>query len=42
VVDYYRTANANDGGAFLTSRRSVAIVAEAHAALAGIAAGSPG
>ena len=34
VVDYYRTSNANDGGAFGTSRRSDAIVAEAHAALA--------
>jgi cysteine desulfurase family protein (TIGR01976 family) len=34
VVDYYRTSNANDGGAFGTSRRSDAIVAEARAALA--------
>ncbi len=34
VADYYRTSNANDGGAFLTSRRSVAIVADGHAALA--------
>ncbi len=34
VVAYYRTSNANDGGAFVTSRRSDAIVAEAHAALA--------
>lgn len=42
VVGYYRTSNANDGGAFLTSRRSVALVAEAHAALADLLnAGSP-
>ncbi|MBF6606239.1 MAG: cysteine desulfurase-like protein [Chloroflexi bacterium] len=34
VVGYYRTSNANDGGAFLTSQRSDAIVTEAHAALA--------
>ena len=34
VVDYYRTSNANDGGAFVTSQRSVAIVADAHAAIA--------
>ena len=34
IVGYYRTSNANDGGAFGTSRRSDAIVAEAHAALA--------
>jgi cysteine desulfurase family protein (TIGR01976 family) len=34
VVGYYRTSNANDGGAFVTSQRSDAIVAEAHAALA--------
>jgi cysteine desulfurase family protein (TIGR01976 family) len=34
VVDYYRTSNANDGGAFLTSQRSVAVVADGHAALA--------
>ncbi len=34
VLGYYRTSNANDGGAFITSRRSDAIVAEAHAALA--------
>jgi cysteine desulfurase family protein (TIGR01976 family) len=34
VADYYRTSNANHGGAFETSRRSDAIVAEAHAALA--------
>jgi cysteine desulfurase family protein (TIGR01976 family) len=34
VGDYYLTANANHGGHFATSRRSDAIVAEAHAALA--------
>jgi cysteine desulfurase family protein (TIGR01976 family) len=34
VIGYYRTSNANDGGAFATSRRSDAIVAEAYAALA--------
>src|SRR5688572_2277545 len=33
VVDYYRTSNANSGGDFATSRRSDAIVDEAHAAL---------
>ena len=34
VAEYYRTSNANDGGAFLTSRRSVAVVADGHAAVA--------
>jgi cysteine desulfurase family protein (TIGR01976 family) len=34
VSSYYRTANANHDGPFLTSRRSDAILAEAHAALA--------
>ncbi|HEU4672240.1 MAG TPA: cysteine desulfurase-like protein [Candidatus Limnocylindrales bacterium] len=34
VVGYYETANANDGGAFETSERSDAIVAEAHAGVA--------
>ena len=34
VAGYYREANANHGGAFLTSQRSDAIVADAHAALA--------
>ena len=34
VSRYYRESNANHGGAFLTSQRSDAIVAEAHAALA--------
>jgi cysteine desulfurase family protein (TIGR01976 family) len=34
VAGYYREANANHDGPFLTSRRSDAIVADAHAALA--------
>lgn len=34
VADYYRESNANHDGAFLTSRRSDALVEEAHAALA--------
>ncbi|HJW22891.1 MAG TPA: cysteine desulfurase-like protein [Candidatus Limnocylindrales bacterium] len=34
VADYYRRSNANHGGAFATSRRSDAIVDEAHAAVA--------
>lgn len=34
VADYYRRSNANHGGAFATSRRSDAIVGEAHAAVA--------
>ena len=34
VVDYYRTSNANDGGAFATSERSMAIVADGHLAIA--------
>jgi cysteine desulfurase family protein (TIGR01976 family) len=34
VVRYYETSNANDGGAFDTSRESDAIVDEAHAAVA--------
>jgi cysteine desulfurase family protein (TIGR01976 family) len=34
VAGYYRTANANHGGAFATSRRSDAIVVEAHDAIA--------
>jgi cysteine desulfurase family protein (TIGR01976 family) len=33
VADYYRSANANHGGAFATSQRSDAIVDEAHAAI---------
>ena len=32
VGDYYREMNANEGGAFVTSRRSDAMSAEAHAA----------
>src|SRR5262249_13335023 len=32
--DYYRTSNANHDGAFLTSRRSDALVHEAHVAMA--------
>ena len=31
VSTYYRTSNANHEGPFLTSRRSDAVVAEAHA-----------
>ena len=34
MADYYRSANANDGGAFLTSERSVARVAAARQAVA--------
>jgi cysteine desulfurase family protein (TIGR01976 family) len=34
VADYYRSANANHGGAFATSHRSDAIVVEAHDAIA--------
>ncbi|HUG47185.1 MAG TPA: cysteine desulfurase-like protein [Candidatus Limnocylindria bacterium] len=34
MTDYYRTSNANDGGAFLTSRRSVERVEEARQAVA--------
>jgi cysteine desulfurase family protein (TIGR01976 family) len=34
VSRYYRESNANHGGAFLTSRRSDAVVDDAHAALA--------
>src|SRR5918997_2189696 len=42
VTEYFRTSNANAGGDFATSRRSDAIVAEAHAALADlIGAASP-
>ena len=32
VADYYRSSNANHGGAFATSGASDVIVAEAHAA----------
>ena len=34
VVDYYRTMNANDGGAFQTSEATVAMVSEARSAVA--------
>jgi cysteine desulfurase family protein (TIGR01976 family) len=34
VANYYRQSNANTDGAFLTSRRSDAIIAEAHQAMA--------
>src|SRR3954452_2377818 len=34
VASYYRHSNANSGGAFLTSRRSDVIAAEAHVAMA--------
>ncbi|HET9613714.1 MAG TPA: cysteine desulfurase-like protein [Candidatus Limnocylindrales bacterium] len=34
VARYYRTSNANHGGPFLTSRRSDALAAEAHRAVA--------
>ena len=43
VVEYYRTSNANNGGEFLTSRRSDALVADAHSALADLVnAADPG
>jgi cysteine desulfurase family protein (TIGR01976 family) len=43
VVGYYRTMNANDGGAFLTSRRSGEMVQAARAAVADLlGATSPG
>src|SRR5476651_2621887 len=42
VVDYYASSNANDGGAFLTSERSDAVVHAARAALADfVGAASP-
>ncbi len=42
VVDYYRASNANDGGAFVTSERSDAVVSAARAALADfVGAASP-
>ena len=42
VADYLRWSNANAGGAFLTSQRSDAMLAEAHAALTDfLGAGSP-
>jgi cysteine desulfurase family protein (TIGR01976 family) len=39
VADYYRSANANHGGAFATSHRSDAIVVEAHDAIADLLGG---
>src|SRR5689334_13030614 len=43
VAAYYRTSNANHGGAFLTSRRNDASAAEAHEAMADLlGAASPG
>src|SRR3954452_5603969 len=43
VETYYRTSNANHGGPFLTSRRSDAVAAGAHAAMADmLGAASPG
>src|SRR5436305_2923496 len=41
VSRYYRTSNANHGGPFLTSRRSDAIAAEAHQAIADLLGASP-
>src|SRR3954467_7649974 len=42
IARYYAESNANEGGAFLTSGRNDAIVAEAHAAVADLlGAGSP-
>jgi len=41
VAAYYRTSNANAGGDFATSRRSDAMVAEAHAALADLFGADP-
>ena len=42
VVGYYRTSNANDGGAFVTSERSDASTEAAHAAVADfVGAASP-
>src|SRR3990172_4120197 len=40
VTRYYLTSNANDGGAFLTSERSDAVVAEARGALADLVGGA--
>ncbi len=43
IATYYRTSNANDGGAFATSERSDASTADAHAAVADfVGAESPG
>jgi cysteine desulfurase family protein (TIGR01976 family) len=42
IATYYRTSNANDGGAFATSERSDASTADAHAAVADfVGAASP-
>lgn len=40
VAGYYRQSNANAGGPFLTSRRSDAMTAEAHAAMADLVGAS--
>ncbi len=42
VGDYYRTSNANHGGAFATSERSDAIDHAAHAAIADLLGADPG
>ena len=42
VSRYYRTSNANHGGSFATSRRSDAIVDEAHRAIADLVGAGPG
>src|SRR3954467_11211475 len=43
IARYYRESNANEGGAFLTSERSDALVREARAAVADLlGAASPG
>ena len=36
VADYYRTSNANTGGAFVTSKRTDAVIAEAREAMAAL------
>ena len=41
IVAYYSEANANDGGAFVTSERSDARVADAHAAVADVYGAEP-
>jgi cysteine desulfurase family protein (TIGR01976 family) len=42
VSGYYREMNANEGGAFVTSRRSDAMAAEAHAAVADLLGAASG
>jgi cysteine desulfurase family protein (TIGR01976 family) len=42
VSGYYRETNANEGGAFLTSRRSDAMAAEAHRAVADLLGAASG